>query len=116
MTHLGLTSDYVKTEKIGGVALEAHIHYLAEVHIDDQVSVYSRLLKRSDKRMHMLHILHNETRDQIAALFEGVMACFDLKARRMCEVPAGIATKIDTVIQEHDALDWKAPLCGVMAP
>ncbi len=116
MTHLGLTKDYVKTEFVGGVALEAHIHYLAEVHIGDQVSVYSRLISRSDKRMHMLHILHNETRGQVSSLFEGIMACFDLKARRMCEVPSAIAAKIDTVIQEHDTLDWKVPVCGVMAP
>ncbi len=116
MTYLGLSADYIKTELIGGVALEAHIHYLAEVHIGDEVSVYSRLIKRSGKRMQMLHILHNDTRNQESALFEGIMACFDLKARRMCQIPPDIATKIDSVIEEHGSLGWEPPLCGVMAP
>ena len=116
MSYLGLSSDYIKQERIGGVALEAHIHYLAEVHIGDHVSVYSRVLARSEKRMHMLHILHNESQNQLSSLFEGIMACFDLESRRMATIPNPIGSRLDEVIGEHKRLDWPAPLTGLMKP
>ena len=116
MSYLGLSSDYIKQEMIGGVALEAHIHYLAEVNIGDHVSVYSRILARSEKRMHMLHILHNENQNQVSSLFEGVMACFDLRSRRMAAIPEPIGSRLDEVLQQHGQLAWQAPLTGVMRP
>lgn len=116
MSHLGLSLDYIAKEKIGGVALEAHIHYLSEVHIGDEVSVYSRVIARSDKRMHMIHLLRNDTRDHVSALFEGIMACFDLRARRMAVVPPEIAVKVDLEIEANKKLDWTPPLTGVMSP
>ena len=116
MTHLGLTLEYIEREKIGGVALEAHIQYLAEVHIGDEVSVYSRVISRSDKRMHLLHILHNDTRQEESATYECILACFDLRSRRMSTIPNEIRDKIDAVASQHRNLDWTAPLCGVMAP
>lgn len=116
MSHLGLSLDYIAKEKIGGVALEAHIHYLAEVHIGDQVSVYSRVIARSEKRMHMIHILRNDTRDQVSALFEGIMACFDLRTRRMAVVPPEIAATVDKEIESNKKLNWAPPLTGVMRP
>ncbi len=116
MTHLGLSLKYIEEEQVGGVALEAHIHYLSEVHIGDTVSVYTRVLDRSEKRMHLLHIMYNERTQQIASLFEGIMACFDLRIRRMAPIPASIAEKLDTVIAEHQRLSWKAPVTGTMNP
>lgn len=116
MDHLGLTLKYIEEQAVGGVALESHIHYLAEVHIGDEVSVYSRLISRSEKRMHMLHILRNDSQGQIASLFEGVMACFDLRARRMAEIPIDIQNRLDQILSQHNGLEWKAPLTGVMAP
>lgn len=116
MTYLGLTMDYIEREKIGGAALEAHILYLAEVHIGDEVSVFSRIISRSDKRMHLLHILHNDTRKQESATYECILACFDLRTRRMSEIPKEIKDKIDAVAKSHGELPWAAPLCGVMAP
>ena len=116
MNHLGLSLELIESKAIGGVALEAHIHYLAEVHIGDRVSVSSRVLSRSEKRLHMLHLLRNDTRDQVSALFEGIMACFDLRARRMTPIPPEIAAQIDSIIAEHQNLDWSAPVTGVMTP
>ena len=116
MAHIGLSPEYIEKHKIGGVALEAHIHYLAEVHIGDRVSIYSRLLSRSDKRMHLLHILKNESTGQISSFFETILACFDLSTRRMTTVPPDIAKTIDDVISAHRVLDWNPPVTGVMSP
>ena len=113
---VGLSLEYIETEKMGGVALEGHIHYLAEVHVGESVTIYSRLIERTEKRVHLVHFMVNESRGNVAALFENIMACFDLKARRMAPIPNDIATKIDDAIEKHQQLDWPPPLCGVMKP
>ena len=53
----GLSMEFIKREQIGGAALEAHIHYLAEVMAGDQVKIYTRLVNRSEKRIHNVHFM-----------------------------------------------------------
>ncbi|HIL68982.1 MAG TPA: thioesterase [Verrucomicrobia bacterium] len=110
----GLSMEFIEREQIGGAALEAHIHYLAEVMEGDQVKIYTRLVNRTEKRIHNVHFMWNESRNQVAALFEGVMACFDLKARKMSAIPEGICSRIDPMLDTHQALLWPVPVCGVM--
>lgn len=113
---VGLSLKYIETEKMGGVALEGHIHYLAEVHVNESVAIYSRLIERTEKRVHLVHFMVNESRGNVAALFENIMACFDLKTRRMAPIPKEIAANIDATIAKHQQLDWLPPVCGVMKP
>lgn len=113
---VGLSLEFIETEKIGGAALEGHIHYLSEVHVNESVAIYSRLIERTEKRLHLVHFMVNESQGKVAALFENVMACFDLKTRRMAPIPKGISEKIDDVMAKHQNLDWAPPVCGVMKP
>ena len=53
---------------------------------------------------------------QLASVFECVNSHADLSVRRTAPWPPQIAAKIDERIAESAALDWPAPLCGVIAP
>jgi acyl-CoA thioester hydrolase len=112
---LGLTPAYHAAHQTGGFDLEHHIHYLREVHPGDEVAVYLRVVGRTAKRVHYLMFLVNETRETLASIFECVNAFADLSIRRTAPWPPEAAAGLDALIAAHTALDWPAPVCGVMA-
>lgn len=111
---LGLDETYFTQQRKGIFDLEHHLHYLAEVHIGDTVSIYSRLLARSAKRMHGMWFMVNDTRQQLANTFEFVSTHADLEARRTAPFTDALAACLDAMLAEHTALNWDAPVCGVM--
>src|SRR4051812_22801694 len=54
---IGLTDVYCEANRAGAFALEQHIRYLKEVRAGDRVTVRTRLLGRTAKRMHFMHFL-----------------------------------------------------------
>jgi acyl-CoA thioester hydrolase len=56
----------------------------------------------------------NETRGTLASTFECVNSFADLTARRTTPFPPEIGAKIDVLLTQHQALDWDAPVCGVV--
>lgn len=110
----GLTDEFHQQNGSGGFDLEHHLHFLNEVMVGDTVAVYARVVARSAKRVHYLLFMVNETRDKLAAIFECVNSFADLTQRRTAPYPDAIAARIDAVIAQHAALDWDAPVCGVM--
>src|SRR5688572_7003199 len=64
---LGMTESYTREKRAGMFALRQFIQYLAEIHVGETVAVRSRLIKRSEKRLHFMHFMVNETTNTIAA-------------------------------------------------
>jgi acyl-CoA thioester hydrolase len=77
--------------------------------------VYIRVLGRSAKRVHYMMFMVNLTRGTLAATFECVNSFADLKLRRTAPYPPEIAARIDVLLTDHRALNWDAPVCGVMS-
>jgi acyl-CoA thioester hydrolase len=114
MALLGVDETYFTVQRKGIFDLEHHLHYLAEVHIGDTVTLYGRLLARTAKRFHGMWFMVNETRQQLANTFEFVSTHTDLEARRTAPFTDELAANLDAMLAEHSTLDWKAPVCGVM--
>ncbi len=108
--------DDAHAEKRGVFALEQHIRYLSEVMLGEHVTVYTRYLARSEKRIHLLHFLRIQGRDKLAATGEVVMAYMDMNIRRMTAFPHSAQREIDRLVGIHANLDWAAPVCGSMKP
>jgi acyl-CoA thioester hydrolase len=113
-TQLGVTPEHVQAERGGMFALQQFIRYLAEVHHGETVSVRSRLLGLSVKRLHFMHFMVNETTGRLASTLETVASYADLNTRRTVALPESIAARISEQLVEHNALDWDAPICGVI--
>ncbi|MBC8098162.1 MAG: thioesterase family protein [Armatimonadetes bacterium] len=111
---LGLTLAYHAQHGTGGFDLEHHLHYLNEVHVGDTVAVYARLVGRSAKRIHYLMFMVNETRHTLASIYECVNSFADLRTRKTAPYPPEIAVQIDSVLAQHEVLEWDAPICGIM--
>ena len=111
----GLTPEFYRERGSGGFDLEHHIHYLNEVHIGDEVTIYARLLDRSAKRLHYMLFMVNESRKLLASTFECVNSYADLTVRKTAPYPESIAATLDSILAAHQQLGWEAPVSGVMS-
>jgi acyl-CoA thioester hydrolase len=110
----GITPEFHTQHGTGGFDLEHHLYYLNEVHIGDTVAVYSRVIARTEKRTHYMMFMVNETRGKLASIFECVNSFADITQRKTAPYPPEIAAGIDAILARDQALDWDAPVCGVI--
>jgi acyl-CoA thioester hydrolase len=112
----GFNEAYFREHHCGSFALETHTRYLSEVHIGNHVTVRSRALGRSAKRIHFMHFMTIDESGALAAIQEHIGAHIDMKVRRMAPLPESITTRFDKIVAEQNQLGWDAPICGVMKP
>ena len=113
---IGFDAEYMENNQAGSFALESHTRYLAEARVEHSLVIHSRFLARTPKRFHLMHFMINETRNRLAATQEVVAGHIDMTTRSMSPFPAEMAGKIEDYVQQHQLLDWEAPLCGSMGP
>ncbi|MBI3837981.1 MAG: thioesterase family protein [Planctomycetia bacterium] len=112
----GFNEAYFRANYAGSFALETHVCYLSEVRIGQNVTVRSRALGRSAKRLHFMHFMTIDSSGALAATQEHVGAHIDMKIRRMAPFPENIASRFDKLVEEQNKIGWKAPVCGAMNP
>lgn len=112
---LGVSEEWVRTQRVGLFDLEHHIWFLNEVHVGEEISLFVRFSARNDKRMQGHVFLLNVTHERLASVIEFVSAAADLDARRTVPLPAVIADHIDELMARQGALDWAAPLSGAIS-
>jgi len=114
MSLLGVTTEYVKTRRHGVFMLRNFTQYIAEVNAGESLTIRSRLVDYSEKRVHYVCIMVNETRNNIAATFEALSTHADLTARRSSAWPPDLIAIIERYHREHSALTWQPPLSGAI--
>jgi acyl-CoA thioester hydrolase len=107
---------YYTSSDGGGFALQQSLHYLAECRVGEVVTVRARMIGRSAKRIHFMLFMINESNGLLAATNETLGAHADMKIRRTSPYPPSIAAQIDLLVAKSEALDWDAPVCGVIRP
>jgi acyl-CoA thioester hydrolase len=112
----GMDLAYFETTKAGAFALEQHTRYLVELRQGQSITVRSRAIGRSAKRFHFMHFMAENGSGRLAATTEIVGIHVDLNTRRSSPIPAVLAAKFDQILERHQQLEWKAPLCGVIRP
>jgi acyl-CoA thioester hydrolase len=112
---LGLTREYFEAKQAGSFLLEAHVRHLSEVRAGQSVTIRTRVLGRSAKRLHFMNFMVKDG-PVLAATSESVAAHIDMRVRRSSPFLPTIADAIDQLLKEHAGLGWSAPVCGVMNP
>jgi acyl-CoA thioester hydrolase len=113
---LGMDVAYFHAHESGVFALQHHIRYLAEVMPGDAIAIHGRLLGVGPKRFHWMGFMLNETHDRLASTLEALVAYADLRVRRIAPFPMPLEARLAAMLAEQAALDWEAPLSGIMAP
>ena len=106
---------YFKERRRGLFDLEHHLRYLAELHVGDDVTVHSRMLDRSEKRLHGMMYILNQSRRQLSCTLEYITSSADLDARRTVPFPEDVGLRFDKIIEQHAQFDWAPMVCGVMS-
>ena len=116
MSSIGMTPEYITDKRGGNFVLRQVIDYLAEVLEGDTVAVRGCVLGRSEKRLHKIYFMVNETKRVVASTSEVLASHADLNKRRTSPFPAEFAVKIDGLIAERNRLTWNVPTSGIIHP
>lgn len=106
MARFGLGEQHAREGTAGCFDIEHHLHYLREVNASDTVALHIRVLERTDKALHLLHYLVNDTTDVLANTLEVVCLSVDMTARRSAPFPARVAARIDDQLASDAAVGW----------
>jgi acyl-CoA thioester hydrolase len=110
----GLTREYFQDHQAGIFALKQLFSYNAEVLVGDEVTIHSRVLERSAKRIHMMHFMNKDRAGKLAATAEFLSTHIDMTVRRSSPFPVEITRIIDRLVEAHARLGWEAPVSGAL--
>jgi len=112
---VGMDRAYFQSGR-GTFALKQLFSYLVEVRFGEEITIRSRVLGRSAKRLHVMHFMSKGTPEVLTTTNEFLSTHVDLEIRRSSPFPEPIAAAIDRLAAEHAALGWDPPVCGVLGP
>ncbi len=113
-TDFGLDEAYFSTTENGVFTLKQFIQYLAEVRPGETVSVYTRILGLTEKRIHLMHFMANQDTNGLAAVIESLITHANLKVRKAAPLPPEIAARFRSRLDKDKHLDWDSPVSGMM--
>jgi len=106
LTEVGIPHNWPTKLGLAHLSAEHHLTYLHELRTGDRMSVRVRLLGRSERAVHALVYVLDDTREQLSTVIEEIILCVRLDPRRSEPWPADIAASLDARIAEHAALGW----------
>jgi acyl-CoA thioester hydrolase len=113
--HVGMDRAYFQSGR-GTFALKQFFSYLVEVRFGEEITIRTRVLGRSPKRLHVMHFMSKGTPEVLTTTCEFLSTHVDLEIRRSSPFPEPIAAAIDRLAAEQAGLGWDAPVCGVLGP
>jgi acyl-CoA thioester hydrolase len=114
MASLGMDRAYVDERRMSIFDLEHHLRYLGEMVTGSPLRVHGVVADRSEKLLHGMFFLLDDSEGRLANTFEFVSAHVSLESRRSVPFSPEIAAAIDEQIALVRSLDWQLPLSGVL--
>ena len=108
--HLGIGKDYTQSGIGSCFTLEAHVHYLNELSLSDEVRVELRLINFDSKRIHVFEEMYHEKDGYLAATSEQIGMHVDMKTRRSSPLPDEVQSKLEILMESHSKLALPAQL------
>ena len=101
---LGIGAEQARTLRMGPMALQSQIHYLAELLEGDRFATDFQILDADQKRIHFFSTMINLASGVEAATYESLSMNVDLEARRAAPYPPAAMTRIETLRTAHARL------------
>ena len=115
MADVGIPHNWPAQSGLACLSAEHHLTYVHELRTGDRMSVRVRLLGRSERAVHAVVYVLDDTRQRLATVFEEIILCVRLDPRRSEPWPQDVATNLDTRIAAHAALEWQPVSSGCLA-
>jgi len=114
LTEVGIPTNWVD-KGFAVFSAEHHLTYVNELLTGDQVSVRVRLVGRSERAIHAVVYLVDETRKQLSYVMEEIFLHIDMTTRKSSPWPADVAALVDARVAEHGKLPFEPTLSGSIA-
>ena len=101
---LGITEASVAAGGGSSFTLEAHVSYLRELMIGDEVRVWTRIFDWDAKRVHVVQSMEKLPEGFIAATSENMMMHVSLQTRRGAPYTPEVADRLAAMAQAHAGL------------
>ncbi len=108
---LGVDADYRAARKHSMFALESHVTWQRELHLNDPLRITVQFLAADDKRLQSFYRMYHATKGYLAATSEWLQICVNLEARRSAHWDPQIRTRIDQALARQAHLP-RAPETG----
>lgn len=105
LTWLGFTPEVREQHNCSTFALESHLNYLAEVKVDTEVRVESRLLDIHQKRFHFYQEMFTSDTNTLAASYEALGTAVSMQTRKSAPMPEIVYERATKIQQAHSVLD-----------
>lgn len=114
LTEVGIPTNWAD-KGFAVFSAEHHLTYVNELLTGDQVSVRVRLIGRSERAIHCVVYLLDDTRQQLSYVMEEIFLHIDMTTRATSPWPENVATLVDARVAEHQRLPFEAGLSGTIA-
>jgi acyl-CoA thioesterase FadM len=111
LVEVGIPTNWVD-KGFAVFSAEHHLTYVNELLVGDQVSVRVRLVGRSERAIHCVVYLLDDTRRQLAYVMEEVFLHIDMDTRKTSPWPEDVAAQVDARVAEHAQLPFEPGLSG----
>jgi acyl-CoA thioester hydrolase len=101
---VGLGPAYVKRTGNSYFTLEAHISYLRELTLTDQVRIATQFLDFDSKRLHYVQTMHHATEDWASCVAEIIIMHVDMVLKKSSSFPTDVLEKIRIAHEAHKSL------------
>ncbi|MEM9045998.1 MAG: thioesterase family protein [Pseudomonadota bacterium] len=105
---LGVGEEQACAQKMGPMALQSQLHYLAELKLGEAFNCEFQILEADHKRIHFFTVMRSLSNGGEAATYESISMNVDLIARRSAPYPDDAMARIQAVANAHAALPQHA--------
>ncbi|WP_232680247.1 thioesterase family protein [Nocardioides sp. R-C-SC26] len=112
LVNLGIPFNWPLLSGLACLSAEHHLTYLHELKTGDAMSVRVRLVGRTERAVHAVVYILDDTNRQLTCVFEEIFLCVRVTERRTEPWPADIAANFDARIAEDAAYAWQPMLSG----
>jgi acyl-CoA thioester hydrolase len=91
--------------------LEAHINYLSEAKLHDQVQVFTHLVDYDSKRLHVVHHLYRPHDSVLLAVSEQMLMNINTEAGRAAKFAGSVEGHLSQIFESHRSLP-RPGYCG----
>jgi acyl-CoA thioester hydrolase len=102
---VGMGRTYPERRGFSTFALEMHVTYDREIHLNDPFEIRTQILDCDHKRIHMYHEMYHATEGWLSATNEIITMHIDMEKRRSAPFPDDIWQTLDGIRMAHRALE-----------
>jgi acyl-CoA thioester hydrolase len=111
---LGIDDNHRAGKRTSVFTAEHHLTYLAELLLDDPLTVHPVVIARSNRSLHLITYIVDPVRGQVANAVETLAVHVSLDTRKAVPFAPEVAAVIDGLVQARRSWSWEPVGCGAI--